>query len=151
MRTLKKTHGFTLIELMIVVAVVGILAAIAYPSYKDYVLKSRRVDAKAALTEAAQRLEIFYARNGQYTTDMTDLGYAVAGWNNVPIQAANQFYQIRLESVAGCAVANCYVLRAQRLATSDQINDDVEFYELWSDGRKRSQLVGESFTDSWEQ
>lgn len=56
-RNFGKAAGFTLIELMIVVAVVAILAAIAYPSYQDQVRKSRRAQAKADLTELAQNLE----------------------------------------------------------------------------------------------
>lgn len=63
--------GFTLIELMIAVAVVGILAAIAYPSYQDSVRKSRRADAKSALLDAAQRQERFYTENNQYTSRIT--------------------------------------------------------------------------------
>src|SRR5690554_7432603 len=59
--------GFTLVELMIVVAVVGILAAIAYPSYMDSVRKSNRADAKAALNDAAQQMQRCYTLNSSYS------------------------------------------------------------------------------------
>lgn len=61
-------RGFTLIELMIVVAVIGILAAIAYPSYVDSVRKSRRADALAALTDARLKQEKYRASNISYGT-----------------------------------------------------------------------------------
>lgn len=63
----KSTLGFTLIELMIVVAVIGILAAVGYPNYIEYVKKTRRSEVALLLTEEAQRLERFYSRTGQYT------------------------------------------------------------------------------------
>src|SRR5690554_1658643 len=59
--------GFTLLELMIVVAVVGILAAIAYPSYMDSVRKSNRADAKAALNDAAQQMQRCYTLKSSYS------------------------------------------------------------------------------------
>lgn len=59
--------GFTLIELMIVVAVVAILAAIAYPSYQEYVMRSRRVEGQNLLGDAAGRMERWRAQNGSYT------------------------------------------------------------------------------------
>ena len=52
-------QGFTLIELMIVVAVIGVLAALAYPSYKEYIAKSRRAEAKAVLLSGQQWMERF--------------------------------------------------------------------------------------------
>ena len=61
-----KPNGFTLIELMIVVAVVGILAAVAYPSYMDQVRKSRRSDAVAALSTVQQAQERWRANNPTY-------------------------------------------------------------------------------------
>lgn len=62
----KVPHGFTLIELMIVVAVIAILASIAYPSYMDSVRKSRRGQAKADMVELAQLLERYHTENNTY-------------------------------------------------------------------------------------
>lgn len=62
----RSAHGFTLIELMIVVAVVAILAAIAYPNFNDSVRKSRRGQAKADMAEMAQNLERWHTMNNTY-------------------------------------------------------------------------------------
>jgi type IV pilus assembly protein PilE len=62
----RKSRGFTLIEVMVVMAIIGILAAIAYPSYKEQVARGRRADAKAALMERAQWLERLYSVSGKY-------------------------------------------------------------------------------------
>jgi len=66
-----RSAGFTLIELMIVVIVIGILAAIAIPSYQQYVLRSHRAVAKADLSEYAQRAERYHSSNNSYS------GYAL--------------------------------------------------------------------------
>jgi len=71
----KKAHGFTMIELMVVVAVIGILTAIALPSYQSYVLKSKRTMAKTALLDLASREEKFYSTNNAYTAVAANLGY----------------------------------------------------------------------------
>jgi type IV pilus assembly protein PilE len=59
-------RGFTLVELMIAVAVVGLLSALAYPSYQAQVAKGRRADAKQALLEMSQKMERFYTERGTY-------------------------------------------------------------------------------------
>ncbi len=61
---MKRNLGFTLVELMIVVGVIGVLAAIAIPQYDSYVRKSKRSEAKVALNNLAQLQESFYTNNG---------------------------------------------------------------------------------------
>lgn len=63
---LSKPSGFTLIELMIVVAIIGLLSAIAYPSYTDYVTETRRADGMSALSGFANAMERYYTTNGTY-------------------------------------------------------------------------------------
>ncbi|WP_018882581.1 MULTISPECIES: type IV pilin protein [unclassified Thioalkalivibrio] len=72
--TTTKALGFTLIELMIVVAVVAILAAIAYPSYQNYILKSQRADAHDSLLRIQMEQERWRANNPTYTGSLSDLG-----------------------------------------------------------------------------
>lgn len=89
-----KSKGFTLIELMIVVVIVGILASIAYPSYRDYVTRSRRTDAKSALMATAQAMERFYTEKMTYNaatlgTNATDIGLTTS---------PDRFYTIGFDS-----------------------------------------------------
>lgn len=72
---MKRMAGFTLIELMIVVAIIAVLASIAIPSYQNYVQKSNRAVARGALLEIAGRQEQFFVNNNQYATLLTQLGY----------------------------------------------------------------------------
>lgn len=105
----KKSQGFSLLELMITVVIVGILASIAYPSYQESVAKSRRSEATSALFTAAQALERYYSTNGRYTT--------TAGGNTLPAvfptkvpENGAAYYTI----ASTAASANAFTLKASR-------------------------------------
>ena len=70
----RKTEGFSLVELMIVVLIIGILAGIVYPSYSQYLYETRRSDAWAALSAAAAAQERWYSINYSYTDNISNLG-----------------------------------------------------------------------------
>ncbi|MBT2325624.1 type IV pilin protein [Variovorax paradoxus] len=75
----RSVAGFTLIEVMIVVAIVSILAAIAYPSYLEFIRKSRRAEARAQLMETVQYMQRFYSQNDRF-----DQAIGVAGKMTLP-------------------------------------------------------------------
>ena len=72
----RSVRGLTLVELMIVVVVVGILAAIAYPSYREFSARATRNEAKAALLKAATNQERYYLQNNKFSTDLNELGFS---------------------------------------------------------------------------
>lgn len=80
-------RGFTLIELMITVAIVAILTAIAYPSYVQYVIRSNRAAAESFMQEVAAAQERFLLDNRAYATSLTTLQYASA----VPASVASNY------------------------------------------------------------
>ena len=73
-----KQQGFTLIELMITLAILAILTSIAVPSYMSYVYKSKRTEGKTELLRIAQLQESYYIQNLSYAAALTDLGFAAA-------------------------------------------------------------------------
>ncbi|MEB0042453.1 type IV pilin protein [Pseudomonas sp. MH10] len=87
--------GLTLIEMMIVIAIVGILAAVAYPSYTEYLKRAHRSEIAGLLTDTAQQLERFYSRNGQYSdvTGPPAVGLEITQGNRVYTVAAERGIQ----------------------------------------------------------
>ncbi|HYE35761.1 type IV pilin protein [Methylocaldum sp.] len=98
MQSIRKTRGFTLMELMIAVAVVGILAAVAFPGYQSQMIKTRRSDGKAALMNAAAKQEQFYLDNKTYASTMTALGYSAN-----PASSEEGYYQISITASSATA------------------------------------------------
>ncbi len=79
MKTLRGLHGFTLIELMITVAIIGILSAIAYPSYSEYVKRTHRAEAQEILLENAQVLERNFTAVNRYDDNGSGAAPALIG------------------------------------------------------------------------
>lgn len=99
------SSGFTIIELMIVVVIVGILSMIALPSFQASMLKGKRTDAKATLVDAASRMEQYYLDNKQYTATITAIG--------TPATSPEGHYTMSVTAAtAACPIASCYELVA---------------------------------------
>ena len=86
---MKKMSGFTLIELMIVVAIIAILATIGYPAYKREVTRTSRADAHSALLRMADMQERFYLQNNTYTANIADLGGATSNEGYYDLAVSN--------------------------------------------------------------
>jgi len=140
--------GFTLMELMVVVTIVGILAAIAYPSYQNSVRKSRRADAKGVLMEAAQWMERFYTENNRY--DQNKAGTAVALPDNLqtsPKEGTTKYYDIAFNPDP--PGTNTFTLRATPKTTSGQDQDPCGALTLTNTGAKGVLGTGATIENCW--
>lgn len=123
----QQNHGFTLMELMIVVVIIGVLAAVAFPSYQDSVRKSRRSDAKADLLALQLAQEKWRATNPSYTANLANLGRTAAGGTFYTPQG---FYTL---GVAGVS-ATAYTITATPVAGSDQASDSCGAFSVDQNG-----------------
>jgi type IV pilus assembly protein PilE len=89
--TLRLSHGFSMIELVIAMVIAAILAALAIPAYNSYVLKSHRTEAKTALLDMASLEERYFSTQNVYSAATTDLGYSGV-W---PVNVGNNYYQVQ--------------------------------------------------------
>jgi len=102
----RNTHrGFSLIELMIVVAIIAIISAFAYPSYQRYVIKTKRSVAQNALLQVADRQQQFFMDNKRFAADITNLGFPASPYvvddNGTPTVASDgdAVYSLTLSNV----------------------------------------------------
>jgi type IV pilus assembly protein PilE len=100
MRTFSR--GFTLIELMIVVVIAAVLASIAVPSYRSYVLRTHRVEAKTALLNLAAAQERFYLENNTYAANAVLTTAPPAGLG-LPATTENGWYTVAIANGANAA------------------------------------------------
>nr|WP_141834223.1 MULTISPECIES: type IV pilin protein [Delftia]MCA1068720.1 Fimbrial protein [Delftia acidovorans]TQL71906.1 type IV pilus assembly protein PilE [Delftia sp. HK171] len=139
-RLIPRQGGFTLIEMMVVVAVIGILASIAYPSYREFVAKAKRADVAAMLSSAQQWMERFYSENFRY--DKSSAGVAVTDSTQFP-----KYFSVSPMPGQGSAVydvtvvvtdgtRDVYSLKAVRKAGSSMAGDRCGDYYLDQYGRK---------------
>ena len=136
---LRYMHGFTLIEIMIVVAIVGILAAFAIPSYFSHVENTRREAAKADLLELSQWMERQYAEEFSYQDGGSD---PTLPFDTSPRNASGTGIFYNITFVTGSVDRNTYTLQAAPV--HGQANDDCGTLTLDHQGQK-----GADEADCW--
>lgn len=128
---MNKNQGFTLIELVIVVAIVGILSAIAMPMYRDYVVRANRTEAKAGLAVVALAQERYFSVNNIYTSSVAALGSMTVVKSNGETEGGYYVVSISLQS-SGAA----YTLNATPQSKAGQNTDKCNILTLSSTGSK---------------
>lgn len=123
-----KTGGFTLVEMMVVVAIVGILAAIAYPSYTNYVRRTHRAEITELMSETAQNMERWYSKYGTYM----DITTAPTATFTPP--SSNAWYNVAFSSRS----ATGFTLTATPVAGSIMASDTCGTLTLDNTGARNS-------------
>ena len=115
-----RQKGFTLIELMITVAIIGIIAAVAYPSYIKSAYKGRRTEGKAALNLAAQTLERCYANYGLYNSGNCG---EVATLTSGTLSQPEKYYTISFKTPSTDITGTSYLITATAVSPGPQAKD----------------------------
>jgi len=138
--------GFTLIELMITVAIIGILTSIAYPSYQDSIMKSRRVDAQGALMGFANAMERFYTVNNTYPSSSPGAPTARIYPVTSPVSGGTPYYNL---SIDASSTASTYLLNATPIVGGAQATDKCGTLTLDQAGARGFTGLGMTSADCW--
>jgi type IV pilus assembly protein PilE len=136
------TRGFTLIEILIALAIVGILAAIALPAYQDSILRAGRADGKNALMQVASDQERFYSNGFTYSTKATPLATVPA----TTLLSRDGNYQITVAACSGGTIATCF--KATAAPQGNQTDDSCGNLTIDSLGVRAAS--GGTVADCWE-
>jgi len=129
---MKKSQGFTLIELIVVVAIIGILVAVSLPAYRRSTQKANRADAKITLTRLATLEERYYFRENNYTGNFADIISGATA--NQPVNSDSAYYSIAV-AVTGGAAATGWTMTATGQGTQ-ALDTDCKTFTLTSLGAK---------------
>ena len=121
MLNLKHQNGFTFVELIVVVAIVGILSAIAYPSYLASARKTNRAEAKVELSDFAQRLQRCYTAFGKFNDSTNCAVYKQLVASTAPVSRGRGYYKITLASTPAVS-ATTYTLVATAVKTPQTLD-----------------------------
>jgi type IV pilus assembly protein PilE len=104
--------GVTLMELMIIVAIIGTLAAVAYPSYQSAAMRSHRTSGQECLNRVQQRMEGFSIRFNSYSTDLAALGFTDVSSGSIPCSDTDRYRVSISAPTTACPITRCYQLLA---------------------------------------
>ena len=140
-------RGYTLIELLVTVAIVGLLAAIAIPQYAEYVRKGRRADATATLQKLMNQQALYYANNGgTYTDIVANLGYTPSQANNNQMASDAGHYNVSLGQCDDGQTPLTECIQMVATAAGAEQQKDLECSQIGINSRGR--LFATSKTDS---